>query len=73
MKLTYDIPARLWTEALPVGNGRLGAMVFGGVDTERIGLNEDTLWSGGPQDWNNPLAREALDEIRQLVADGRYE
>ena len=46
--LWYSAPAKVWEEALPVGNGRLGAMVFGGVDEERIQLNEDTYWSGGP-------------------------
>ncbi len=70
--LHYDRPAREWTEALPVGNGRLGAMVFGGVDVERLQLNEDTLWSGGPYDPVNPLAAEGLAEVRALVAQGRY-
>lgn len=73
MKLSYDTPARLWTEALPVGNGRLGAMVFGGLELERLQLNEDTLWSGGPRDWNNPLAKEALPVIRKLIAEEKYE
>ncbi len=55
-------------EALPIGNGRLGAMVFGGVATERLQLNDDTLWSGPPQqDWNNPEARRYLPEIRRLL------
>ena len=48
LKLWYNKPAAVWTEALPVGNGRLGAMVFGGVEEELIQLNESTLWSGGP-------------------------
>lgn len=73
MKLQYDKPASLWTEALPIGNGRLGAMIFGGTDLERIQLNDDTLWSGGPRDWNNPMAKEALPEIRKLIAEGRHE
>ncbi|WP_419874543.1 glycosyl hydrolase family 95 catalytic domain-containing protein [Candidatus Pristimantibacillus sp. PTI5] len=73
MKLHYGKPATFWTEALPVGNGRLGAVVFGGTDLERIQLNEDTLWSGGPRDWNNPRAKEALPEIRKLVSEGRHE
>lgn len=73
MKLTYDKPARLWTEALPIGNGKLGGMVFGGIDLERIQLNEDTLWSGYPRDWNNPKAREALPRLRNLLDEGRYE
>jgi alpha-L-fucosidase 2 len=73
MKLQYNRPAQVWTDALPVGNGRLGAMVFGGIDLERLQLNEDTLWSGSPRDWNNPLAREALPEIRRLIAAGQFE
>ncbi|MFC5652961.1 glycoside hydrolase N-terminal domain-containing protein [Paenibacillus solisilvae] len=72
MELQYNRPAGAWTEALPVGNGRLGAMVFGGVETERIQLNEDTLWSGYPRDWNNPGAKEALPKVRQLLAEKRY-
>ncbi len=65
--LWYKQPANIWTDALPVGNGRLGAMVFGGIDEERLQLNEDTLWSGHPRDWNNPHASEALPEVRRLV------
>lgn len=67
--LWYDAPAKDWTEALPVGNGRLGAMVFGGATDERLQLNEDTLWSGFPRDWNNPDARNHLPEVRRLVID----
>ena len=55
-----------------MGNGRLGAMVFGGIDHERLQLNEDTLWSGGPKDWDNPKAKAVLPEIRRLVKDGQY-
>ena len=72
LQLTYARAARQWVEALPVGNGRMGAMVFGGVGAERLQLNEDTLWSGGPSSWNNPGARDALPEIRALVAAGRF-
>ncbi|BCS32114.1 alpha/beta hydrolase [Luteitalea sp. TBR-22] len=72
LQLAYARPARQWVEALPLGNGRLGAMVFGGVQTERLQLNEDTLWSGGPSDWNNPGARAALTDVRALVAAGRF-
>ena len=68
----YRQPAARWTEALPVGNGRLGGMVFGGAARERIQLNEDTLWSGGPQDADNPEALEHLDAIRRLLADGKF-
>ncbi|MCZ8518578.1 MULTISPECIES: glycoside hydrolase family 95 protein [Paenibacillus] len=72
MKLTYDKPARFWTEALPAGNGRLGAMVFGGIAQECLQLNEDTLWSGTPRDHNNPQAREVLPEVRRLALEGRH-
>lgn len=70
--LWYDSPADRWEDALPVGNGRLGAMVFGGVRGERIQLNEDSLWSGGPEDVNNPAARAALPRIRALLFAGKY-
>ena len=69
--LWYRQPAKEWTEALPVGNGRLGAMVFGGVERERIQLNEDTLWDGGPSDTNNPEALEALPQVQQLLFEGK--
>jgi len=71
-RLWYDKPAAKWEEALPVGNGRLGAMVFGGLATERLQLNEGTLWAGGPYDPVNPEARAALPEARRLIAEGRY-
>ncbi len=71
--LWYRQPAQKWTEALPVGNGRLGAMVFGGIASERLQLNEDSLWSGGPQDADNPAAFAALPEIRRLLWAGKYE
>jgi alpha-L-fucosidase 2 len=61
-----------WTEALAVGNGRLGAMVFGGINQERLQLNEDTLWGGGPYDPVNPEAKEALPEVRRLIFEGKY-
>jgi alpha-L-fucosidase 2 len=72
LSLWYRKPARVWTEALPVGNGRLGAMVFGGVNQERLQLNEGTLWAGGPYDPNNPEALAALPELRKLIFDGKY-
>lgn len=72
LELWYDHPAEAWVEALPVGNGRSGAMIFGGVAEERLQLNESTLWAGGPHDYTNPQAREALDEIRRLVFAGEY-
>jgi alpha-L-fucosidase 2 len=61
-----------WVRALPVGNGRLGAMVFGGVVHERLQLNEDTLWAGRPYDPVNPEAKEALPEVRRLLAARQY-
>ena len=69
--LKYDQPAQSWNEALPVGNGRLGAMVFGGVVRERIQFNEETLWTGEPHDYSHPGASEYLDTIRQLVFAGK--
>jgi alpha-L-fucosidase 2 len=70
LKLWYRQPASQWVEALPVGNGRLGAMVFGGVKGERLQLNEDTLWEGYPRDGSNPAALKALPEIRRLLFEG---
>src|SRR5438045_9118989 len=67
LSLWYRQPARQWVEALAVGNGRLGAMVFGGVDRERLQLNEDTLWAGGPYDPANPEAPQHLPEARRLI------
>jgi alpha-L-fucosidase 2 len=72
MILWYRQPAREWVEALPIGNARLGAMVFGGVATERLQLNEETLWSGGPKDWNNPEARTILPLVREAIFAGDY-
>ena len=73
LTLWYQQPAEAWTEALPIGNGRLGAMVFGGVAHERLQLNEDTLWAGSPYDPTNPEARGALDDVRRLIFAGRYQ
>jgi alpha-L-fucosidase 2 len=72
LSLWYRQPAEQWVEALPIGNGRLGAMIFGGVASERLQLNQDTLWSGMPSDWNNPRAREVLPELRALIFAGKY-
>ncbi|WP_208640925.1 glycoside hydrolase N-terminal domain-containing protein, partial [Streptomyces carpinensis] len=72
MRLWYQAPAGEWLEALPVGNGRLGAMVFGGTDTERLQLNEDSLWAGGPHDYARPDAVKHLDEIRRLVVAEKW-
>ena len=71
-RLWYARPAQAWTEALPVGNGRLGAMVFGGTTHERLQLNEDTLWNGGPYDPVNPDARAALPHVRELIFANRW-
>lgn len=70
-ELWYDRPARTWTEALPLGNGTLGAMVWGGVDEEVVSLNEETLWSGYPDRWFNDGALAALAESRELLLQGR--
>ncbi len=72
LKLWYDEPAKAWTEALPVGNGRLGAMVFGGTGTERIQLNEDTLWAGPPVPQDRVGGYKAIEEARKLIFDGKY-
>ncbi|HVM62823.1 MAG TPA: glycoside hydrolase family 95 protein [Verrucomicrobiae bacterium] len=72
LSLWYRRPATNWVSALPIGNGRLGAMIFGGIDRERIQLNEDTLWAGGPYDPNDPHARAALPEARRLIFAGKY-
>jgi len=71
LKLWYDQPASSWNEALPVGNGRLGAMVFGGVSQEHIQFNEETLWTGGPHDYAHEGAVEYLDPLRQLLREGK--
>lgn len=71
LTLWYRQPAREWVEALPVGNGRLGAMVFGGVAEERIQFNESTLWVGEPHDYSHPGAAANLGEIRQLLFAGK--
>ncbi|MBM3216359.1 glycoside hydrolase family 95 protein, partial [Candidatus Poribacteria bacterium] len=71
-RLWYREPASLWMQAVPIGNGRLGAMVFGGVDSERIQLNESSLWSGGPQATDNPDALSHLAEVRNAYFAGQY-
>ena len=70
-KLWYDKPATHWLEALPVGNSQLGAMIYGGVATEEIQLNEETFWSGSPHHNNSPEAKAHLQEVRQLIFQGR--
>jgi alpha-L-fucosidase 2 len=70
--LWYNHPAINWNEALPIGNGRLGAMIYGGVKTEHLQLNEQTLWSGGPRNWNNPKAKDYLPLVREAALKGEY-
>ncbi|AWW32782.1 glycoside hydrolase family 95 protein [Echinicola strongylocentroti] len=72
LKLWYDRPAPDWNEALPIGNGRLGAMVYGDPLRENIQLNEETLWSGGPHRNDNPDTKAILDDIRALLFEGKY-
>lgn len=71
LKLWYSQPAQKWTEALPIGNGRLGAMIFGGVENDRIQFNEETLWTGVPTDYAHKGASLYLGQIRQLIFDGK--
>ncbi|WP_207512439.1 glycoside hydrolase family 95 protein [Longitalea luteola] len=73
LKLWYNKPAVAWEEALPLGNGKTGAMVFGGVVTERLQLNDNTLWSGYPEPGNNPNGPTVLPQVRQAVFAGDYE
>ena len=70
-KLWYDKPAAHWLEALPIGNSQLGAMVYGGVETEEIQLNEETFWSGSPHSNNSSESKEHLAEVRQLIFAGK--
>jgi alpha-L-fucosidase 2 len=71
LRLWYSEPAKDWNEALPVGNGRLGAMVFGAPQEERLQINEDTLWTGGPHDYVRADAYKYLPEIRRLILEGK--
>ena len=71
--LWYNQPAKQWTEALPLGNGRLGAMVYGRTENEMIQFNEETLWTGQPHDYAHKGAYKYLDELRQLLWDGKQE
>ncbi|KAL3722309.1 hypothetical protein ACJRO7_034651 [Eucalyptus globulus] len=72
LKVTFSGPAKYFTDAAPIGNGRLGAMVWGGVASELLQLNEDTLWTGIPGNYTNPNVIVALAEVRKLVDDGEY-
>src|SRR5688572_11581676 len=72
LKLWYKEPAgKVWENALPIGNGRMGAMVYGNVEKETIQLNEHTVWSGGPNRNDNPLALDSLAIMRRLIFEGR--
>ncbi|MHC4122924.1 MAG: glycoside hydrolase family 95 protein [Planctomycetota bacterium] len=73
LKLWYRQPADKWYEALPIGNGRLGAMVFGGTQAERLQFNEDTLWTGAPHDYSHKGAAEYLPEVRKLLFEGKQD
>ena len=70
-KLWYQQPAKNWNEALQIGNGRLGAMIFGGVKEEHLQVNEDSVWYGGPTDRNNPDALKNLPKIREYIINGQ--
>src|SRR6478672_1620578 len=72
LKLWYNKPSgKTWENALPIGNGRLGAMIYGNVEKETIQLNEHTVWSGGPNRNDNPLALDSLAFIRQMIFEGK--
>src|SRR5688572_18626211 len=72
LKLWYDKPSeKVWENALPIGNGRLGAMIYGNVENEIIQLNEHTIWRGSPNRNDNPLALDSLAEIRKLIVAGK--
>src|SRR5437867_3961936 len=69
----YRQPATKWNEAMPMGNGRIGAMVFGGIQKERIALNESSFWSGRPHDYDNPEALKYFPQIRDLIFAGKFQ
>ena len=71
LTLWYDHPATTWTEALPLGNSRLGAMVYGGTAHEEIQLNEETMWGGSPYRNDNPNALKVLPQVRELIFAGK--
>jgi alpha-L-fucosidase 2 len=73
LELWYDKPAKQWAEALPLGNGRIGAMVYGAIDHERIQFNEATLWTGRPHDYTNPDAYRHLARMRELIFDDKVQ
>lgn len=69
--LERNKPAGKWEEAFPIGNGRMGAMIFGQPGEEKLQLNEDSIWYGGPMDRINPDAKENLPKVRQLILEGK--
>lgn len=71
LNLWYSQPASIWEEALPIGNGRLGAMIFGGITEEHIQFNEETLWTGAPHDYSHAGAAQYLGQIRELIWQGK--
>src|SRR5918993_3301281 len=73
LKLWYNKPASIWEEALPLGNGKTGAMVFGGIVTERFQLNDNTLWSGFPDPGNNPNGPKYLPQVRKQIFEANYD
>src|SRR5215203_4218082 len=73
LKLWYNKPASIWEEALPLGNAKTGAMVFGGIVTERFQLNDNTLWSGFPNDGNNPDGPKYLPQVREQLFAGNWD
>lgn len=72
MRLYYTKQSSKWEETLPIGNGSLGAMIWGGANKERLGLNEESLWSGYYRDKNNYHAYQSLDKVRQMIINGNY-
>jgi len=72
MKIWFNQPATTWNDALPVGNGRLGAMIFGNVENERLEINEESVWTGQERWDANPDALKSLPKVRQLLFEGKY-
>lgn len=70
-RLWYDAPAKIWLEALPIGNSKMGGMIYGGITQEKIALNEETFWSGGPHNNNNTKSLSVLEKVRNLIFNGK--
>ena len=71
-ELWYAQPAKVWMESLPIGNGRLGAMTYGGIEEEKLALNESTMWSGQyNENQNKPFGREKMNQLRKLFFEGK--